>query len=138
MADNSGPFKILWPEIDDATSAKAAANLGAFGAGLFALITAGVVTYRALQAPSASPALAGYIEAAIYALLAFGIWRLWRAAAVIAFILFLAEQVVAGIHAHAMVGFVMPSLLTLFLISGVRGTFLFNKYSRLEVPGADV
>jgi hypothetical protein len=137
VADNSGPFRLLWPEIDDAPSAKAAANLGAFWTGLYSLVTGGFVTYRVLQASSGALAVAGYIETAMFALLAFGIWRLWRAAAVIAFVLFVGEQVLAGVRAHGMVGLI-PILVALFLISGVRGTFQFHRFSRSGVPNADV
>ena len=81
----------------------------------------------------------GYIDAAIFALLALGIWRMWRSAAVIALCLFALEQILAGLRAHAMVGLIVPIILTLFLISGVRGTVLFRRYSRgaAESSGVD-
>jgi hypothetical protein len=139
MADNSSPFRLLWPEIDDAQSAKAASYLGAFGVALYSLVVAAIVTYGLVRIHAAVSwaAVAAYFDAMIFAVLAFGIFRFWRSTAIAALVLFLAEQVLAGLQAHGMVGFVMPILLTLFMISGVRGTVLFHKFSRSEAAGGD-
>jgi len=139
MADNSSPFRLLWPEIDDTESAKAASRLGVFGAALFSLGVAGLVTYGLLRTHAAVSwaSSAAYLDTVIFAVLAFGIFKLWRSAAIAALVLFVAEQALAAIQAHGMVGFVMPILLTLFMISGVRGTVLFHRFSRQGVVGGD-
>jgi hypothetical protein len=139
MADNSSPFRLLWPEIDDAPSAKAASYLGAFGVALYSLVIAAIVTYGLIRihATVSWGAAAAYLDALIFAVLAFGVSKLWRSAAIAALVLFLAEQILAGLRAHAMVGFVMPILLTLFLISGGRGTVLFHRFSGRDVAGGD-
>jgi hypothetical protein len=132
VADNSGPFKLFWPQIDDVTSARAASRLGTWACILICIFTGGMITYQiARSAPAAAgPLYSGYIDSGIFALLALGIWRMWRSAAIVSLALFIIEQVLAGMRAHVMVGLVVPVLLTLFLISGVRGTFAFRRYSR--------
>jgi O-antigen ligase len=139
MADNSSLFRLLWPEIDDADSAKAASRLGVFGAALFSVGSAALVTYGLIRMHGAvsSANASAYLGAVIFAVLAFGIFKLWRSAAIAALLLFLAVQVLAGLRAHGMVGFVMPIVLALFMSSGVRGTVLFHKFSRPEAPGGD-
>jgi hypothetical protein len=139
MADNSSLFRLLWPEIDDAESAMAASRLGVFAAVLYSVSSAVVVTYRLLHAPGAvwaSPAAyLAYLDAAIFAALAVGIFRLWRSAAIVAAVLLFAEQVFGAIRAHA-TG-ILSFVLVLFMISGARGTVLFHKYSRPEAVDGD-
>lgn len=138
MADNSGLFKLFWPAIDDVSSAKAASRLGVWACVLGFVFTSAMFTYQLAQtgSPTGSPLYAGYIDCGIFALLAVGIWMMWRSASIAALALFLVEQVLAGLRAHAMVGLVVPVLLTLFLISGVRGTVLFRRYPRESAAGA--
>jgi hypothetical protein len=135
MADNSSPFRLLWPDIDSAASAKAASRLGVFAAVACCLLAAGAATYALLSPQSAadSASASAYIDAGIFALLAVGIWRMWRAAAIIALLLFLVEQLLAALRTHSLIGFVVPILLTLFFISGVRGTIGFNKFARADL-----
>ena len=139
MADNSGPFRLFWPEIDDVSSAKAASRLGVFGSVGFAILTAGTVTYGLQQEdwPSGAEAWYGYVDAVVFAVLAIGIWLMWRTAAVAALALFLLEQALATIEAGQLVGFLVPILITLFLISGVRGTLGYHKYMNEESPVSD-
>ena len=54
MADNSGPFKLFWPEIDDISSAKAASRLGAWACLIVCVFTGAVLTYKISQSDSAS------------------------------------------------------------------------------------
>ena len=54
----------------------------------------------------------------------------------IALTLYVAEQVLASIRSHSMVGGILSVILTLFLVSGVRGTIQFHRFSRADVPSA--
>jgi len=131
MSD-SGIFGLFWPDIDDAASAKAASRLGFWAAVWMCVWTAAVVTYG-LTRDAANPSPIGayaYLDALVFAVLAWGIWRLWLAAAIIALALFLLEQVFAYFRTGSMVGLIMPVVLTLFFISGVRGTFAYRKLSK--------
>jgi hypothetical protein len=102
-------------------------------------VGAAIVTYGLVRIHAAVSwaAAAAYLDAMIFAVLAVGTFKLWRSTAIVALALFLAEQVLAGIRAHGMVGFVMPILIALFMISGVRGTVLFHKFSRGDAAGGD-
>jgi hypothetical protein len=131
MSNNDGLGGLFWPEIDDAQTAKSVSRLGVWAAVVVCLWGTGVVTYGVLKADSnlAPYGVLAYVDAAIFAVLAWGIWRLRRAAAVIALLLFVLEQALAALRTGSMVGLVMPVVLTLFFISGVRGTFAYRKYS---------
>jgi hypothetical protein len=137
MADNSSLFRLLWPEIDDADTAKAASRLGVFGALLYSVASAAMVTYHLLhiQTPVSWATAIAYLDAAIFAVLALGIFRLWRSAAIVAVVLLAAEQLLGAIRVHA-TG-ILSIVLVLFMISGARGTVLFHKFSRLEAGGGD-
>lgn len=132
---SNGIFGFLRPSIEDSESAKDVANVGAIAAGLYAIVTAGVTAYAVFNGGDVASisSVSAYVEAAFFAFLAFGIWRSWRWAAVVALVLYLLEQVLGAIRVGHMVGVIMPVVLTFLFISGVRGTFAFRKYQR-EIP----
>jgi hypothetical protein len=126
--NDEGTFSFLWPSIDDATSAIAASRNGALAAATIATWTAVVVTYALVRGnPTPYGALA-YVDAGIFAALAWGIWRMSRAAAVAALVLFLLEQILAALRTGAVGGVIIATALMLFLIAGVRGVFAFRRY----------
>jgi hypothetical protein len=129
VADNSSPLSFFWPEIDDSASCTSAAKIGVFGASLFALNLVGVALYIwwAKVPTGASRIPSRLAEAAVFAGLAFGIWRMSRAAAIVALTVFLLEQLVALLRLGSVVGLILPVAITLFLISGVRGTVAQSK-----------
>jgi hypothetical protein len=137
MYTNSGTFSFLWPTIYDFDSAVAAARIGSTGAGIVALITAGLSSYQLLQLGTASSDLIyGYVGAALYALLGIGIWRLWRWAAVCALLMYWADRLLMIIATRpSAIGLAILALFTLIFISGVRGTFAAAK-ERSEDSGA--
>jgi len=137
MADNSSLFRLLWPEIDDADSALAASRLGVLAAGLYSAGSAALVTYRLLHihATVSWASASAYLDAAIFAVLALGIFRLWRSAAIAALALSVLEELVSALQVHA-TG-ILSIVLVLFMISAVRGTVLFRKFSRLGAPSGD-
>jgi hypothetical protein len=63
--------------------------------------------------------LAGLVDAALFAICGLGIWRKWRTAAVVAFLLFVANLVVSVPRGG--IG-VVAILIFLGLLNGVRGT----------------
>jgi|HubBroStandDraft_2_1064218.scaffolds.fasta_scaffold1416984_1 hypothetical protein len=139
MANNANPFRLFWPEIDDAASAKAASRLGAIAAILYCLQLAGTATYVIVRNVRASPdeIQFAYVAALIYAVLAAGIWQLWRAPAIVAFVLYLAYQVLSAIIEGGISGYIIVGALTLFFLSGVRGTLAYKKLSQLP-PRVDL
>lgn len=129
---DQGGFGFLWPDIDDAASARAASRLGVLGAVLTALWTVVVVTAALLREDPSDPptSVFAYADAVLFAFLAWGVWRLWRVAAIAALALFLLEQILAATRTGSIVSLILPIFLTLLFISGVRGVFAFRKFAR--------
>jgi len=105
-------WRTFWPDLDDISGADDAIALGYWAA--FALAVLGVVVSLASN-------VAGLADAAIFALCGLGIWRRWRTAAVIAFMLFLANVIFSLAQGHG-VG-VLAIFVFVGLTNGVRGTF---------------
>lgn len=125
-------FSFFWPEIEDSVSARAASNLGATASAIVALLTLGTLALALFlrHLPFSSRLVPILVEAAIFSALAWGIWRGSRAAALAALILYVLDYVIAALNTSWMTGIIMHSAITLFLLSGVRGTFASRGYRR--------
>jgi hypothetical protein len=88
----------------------------------FALAVLGVVV-------SLVSNLAGLADAAVFALCGLGIWRRWRTAAVIAFVLFVANVMFSLAQGHG-VG-VLAIFVFIGLTNGVRGTFARARLAKI-------
>ena len=120
-----------WPTIENRASAVSAAKSGMWAAIIVAAVTALIATV----ALSYGKAIGGidawaYVDAAIFAIIAFGIWRMSRAAAVIGLLLFIAERVDMYVSAHSFS--VLSLLLLLMFVNGVRGTFGYRRFAEDE------
>lgn len=125
----------LWPTIDDMESAKKAAHKGAAAAFVITIVT-GAVTFLAVQGVEIFKDLANsssFIDAGLFLVIGFFIYRLSRIAAVIGLLLYIGEQVMmiqaAGFRFSALM-----ILLVCYFISGVRGTFEYHNLKKSETP----
>ena len=112
-------WRIFWPDLDDISGAEDAITLGYWAA--FALAVLGVVV-------SLVSNLAGLADAVVFALCGLGIWRRWRTAAVIAFLLFVANVLFSLVQGHG-VG-VLAIFAFIGLTNGVRGTFARSRLAK--------
>jgi hypothetical protein len=133
MKSEKKTTKFWWPDVSTQDDARSAAKGGATAAWIVAVVTSGFALYAALKAPVLNVTAWSFLDAALFAALGFGIWRLSRLAAIGALVLYLVEQ---G-FLWASVGPknpVMALLFIMFFVGGIRGTF---SYHRLRNGRAD-
>jgi hypothetical protein len=128
-----------WPSVETQSGAKEAAHQGA-GAAIF---VASVTALFSILAMFGIQILAGFSEtalfdAAIFGVVAWRVYRMSRAWAVVGLLGFLGERVYSlyarGVSGGA--GLVVGIVILFAFINGVRGTFAFHKLSKS--PAVDV
>jgi hypothetical protein len=114
----------FWPPVDSLDAAKEAAKQGAIAAALVAGITAivAILSLFGLEITS----LWALVDAALFALIAFGIYKLSRVAAVLGLLLYLWEQI-SQILITGKTNIILVVLFTLYFIHAIRGTFAYHK-----------
>ncbi len=115
-----------WPSVDDLEGAKEAAHQAAGAAVFVAAITALfslLVIFDIRILPGFSPS--SFVDAALFAIVAWRVYKLSRAWAVVGLLLFAVERAYAFYYrgTTAMAGFVVGIILLLAFVHGVRGTF---------------
>ncbi len=115
-------WRTFWPDADSLAGSTDAIQLGYWAAFLAAGL--GVVT-SLIPAFGVGPS--GLCDAALFALCGAGIWRKWRAAAVIGLLLSTAN-IVYSISRGGGVG-ILAVLIFVGLVNGVRGTFVHARLS---------
>jgi hypothetical protein len=120
-----------WPDVSTPEQAKAAAMGGSVVALIVAVVTGAVTLYATFRGPFLGLTPWSFLDVFFFALIAFGIRRLSRVAAVAGLVLYLIEQVVqwttSGFHNPFVMG-----IFTLYLIHAVRGTFSYHRMRALE------
>lgn len=122
-------WRTFWPEIDSAAGADEAIALGYWAA----FLAAGLGAVMSVI-PGFGVGIAGLIDAALYGLCGVGIWRKWRTAAVVAFLLF-AANLIFSLWRHGGIG-VLAVFIFVGLLNGLRGTFRRTKLSEGTQPEA--
>jgi hypothetical protein len=123
-------WRTFWPEIDSAAGADEAITLGYWAAFLAAGLNAIVSII-----PAFGVGLAGIVDAVLYALCGVGIWRKWRIAAVVAFLVF-AANLILSVWRGGGIG-VLAVFIFVGLLNGLRGTFGRPKLSPGPQPNDD-
>ncbi|HEX4842014.1 MAG TPA: hypothetical protein VFV60_07590 [bacterium] len=128
---------VFWPVIEDAASARRTALQGAWAAGLSAVATiiimVGQIGTRAWLAaesgrdahPVGMSPLA-IVDVGIFVLIAFGIYKMSRFAAVAGLALYLLERVRLFQETRAAPN-VLAIVFTLMFINSIRGTYAYRK-----------
>ena len=119
----------LWPSVDTPAQAARAARRGMWAA----VLVAGVTGLAAGLAHSGGQPVAGvdgsaFVDAALFAAIAWGIHRLSRVAAVAGLALYLAERAYAWSESgteNTNIAFVI--LLAFCFVTGIRGTFAHHR-----------
>jgi len=91
-----------------------------------AVLTAIMATVEALKDTTEGLGAEGFANAALFAGIAFGIYRRSRIAAVSALVLYLIGRGFVWVTAGPKIG-ALPVLVTLAFLNGVRGTFAYHK-----------
>lgn len=120
-----------WPAIEDRESAAAASKSGMWAAFIVAVVTALVATLAmAMQKAIVGIDAWAYLDAGIFAVIAWGIKQMSRAAAVIGLVLFIVERIDMAVSQHNFS--ILSILLLLMFINGVRGAFGYHRYAKDE------
>jgi hypothetical protein len=123
---NSGSW--YWPNVDNLEGAEDACRLAMW----CAMLVAGVTTLFAFLALSGIRIVpingSALVDAAIFAAVAYGLWRRSRIAAVAGFVLFLIERVYMVIQTGSIFGAgVLGIVLLIGFLNGMRGAFSYHK-----------
>lgn len=116
---------VFWPDVSSLESAKKAVGYGVGAAGIVAVLTAAFATW-ALMSPSTVVGFIdawAYVDAVLFTLIAFGIYKESRFAAVFGLSVFIAEKAYQIHITEKFDGAVMAVFIIIFFISSVRGTF---------------
>jgi hypothetical protein len=121
---------VFWPDVSTLEDAQWATKHGVWAAGFVAVVT-GIVSLAALSLHKSVLGVSGsgFVDAAIFAAVAWGIYKNSRFAAVSGLVVYLVERSYmlktgAGGGAGAAV---MVMFLTLAFVAAVRGTFAYRK-----------
>lgn len=122
-----------WPQIHDVESARRAARQGRNVALLVATLTSCLAlighTYAEFAEKTGFDAWA-FLDAALFFVIAFGIGRLSRTAAIAGFLLFLLEKIVMWADDGAANGWIVAVFILLAFLHSIRGTFAWHRYRR--------
>lgn len=119
----------LWPKIVDIESARTAAKSGYWAAVIVASMTGVVATIALLSHKEVMTVNAGaYIDAGVFAIIAWRVKRYSKISAVVGTVLFLAEKI-AMVISHGAAGLPVAFVLMLMFINGARGVFGYHRFS---------
>jgi hypothetical protein len=128
----------LWPSITDEESARKAAKQGVIAAGFVAVITALFATISMAGTTVMNISAWAYIDAVIFAAIAFGIYKMSRTAAVLGLLLYLLEKLMMLSSIRPASIFLIGILIIAF-VNSVRGTFAYHRIiSQSEKPPEDI
>jgi hypothetical protein len=114
----------LWPDVSDLDGAQKAARQGVVAA----LFVTGATTLFVMLKLSDVTAL---VDAALFALVAWRIWKMSRVWAVIGLLLFAAEKAY-WIYVRGPKGLVMSVIILLGFVTSVRGTFAYARLGQVQ------
>lgn len=124
------PLQNLWPEMDSQKHAKNAAKQ-AVGAALFSAVITAALAIASVYGYSVPGFVDVYslIDVAFLVVLAYGIWKMSRAAAGIALIYFVFSSIVV-LTEGGTGSIVVRMFFLLAYINGIRGTFAYHKMNK--------
>lgn len=115
---------VFWPNVSDVDGAQNAARQGVVAA----LFVTGATTLFVILKFSDVLAL---VDAALFALIAWRIWKMSRAWAVIGLVLFAVEKAY-WIYVRGPKGLVMSVIILLAFVTSVRGTFAYARLGQVQ------
>lgn len=117
---------VFWPDVSTPAQARSTAAKGAAVAGLIALATLAMSLYSAYGRAGGHWMPSSLVDVGVFLVIAFGIWRLSRVAAVVGLTLYLGERIYLLVtlgHIPSIIAF----FVMLFLFHAVRGTFAYHR-----------
>jgi hypothetical protein len=132
------PIERLWPPVDTPERARAAVKQAFWAAIFVAGMTTFIVLVNMFVVPT-DPRLQtdafALIDAAMFAVIAYGLYHHSRTAAVAGLAIYLGEQGYAlSLQPPRATGLIVASVIMLAFIGGIRGAFALTSEPRLERP----
>ncbi|PKI16315.1 hypothetical protein [Colwellia sp. 12G3] len=116
---------FYWPDVSTLEAAKSATKGAMFVAIFVATVTAAFALYGMYNDPILGIDGWAFVDSFIFILIAFGLWKLSRFAAVFGVLFYILEQVDMWLTNPSVP--ILAVIFTLVLIGGVRGTFSYHK-----------
>jgi hypothetical protein len=134
MENRKSPLQQFWPEINDTASAKKAAMQGCWSSLIIAVIT-GAIAIAAHYGYAFILGIDIYalIDAALFLIIAVGIWKMSRVAAIAGLILFIIERGLSIAEGGGTSNVIILIFFLLMFINGIRGTFKYHQLQRKAV-----
>jgi len=126
-----------WPEIKDLDTARRVAKQGVWAALFVAGVTALFATLAVFGKSVAGVEPLAFVDVAIFALLAIGIWKMSRVAASVALVLFVLEKIWAFQDGQRPAGMIMAIVITFIFVNTVRATFCYRRLLTAAPPGTE-
>jgi hypothetical protein len=128
----------FWPKIVDEESARAAAHGGVAGAGMVVIATTVLLVWGIVAGkPIAGVGLSALIDVGLFLFIGFGIYRMSRVAAVAGLSLYLLELWFTTKTNGASANVILPIIIILAFIGGIRGTVAYHRYRKLSALDAE-
>ncbi|MGH7493628.1 MAG: hypothetical protein ACREOO_14720 [bacterium] len=125
---------VFWPKVDTIEDAKAASRAGAWAA-IFVAAMTGVVAILAFAGiqifGQVKIEVWSLIDSALFILIAWGLFRYSRVAAVVGLLLYLVERIVmmaSGLTG----GLIVSVIIILMFIGAVRGTIAYRRLTKAQ------
>lgn len=126
-------MKWYWPEL---TNLKESEKASREGAGVCFLVAGGTAVIASMSILLDKPILGmdgwAFVDAALFAIAGWRIWRFSRIWSVVGLLVFIAESIVAVASHPLPAVFLIRVSLTLLLIGSVRGTFAYRRFKSNE------
>lgn len=132
MKETSNKLQWIWPSVVDIASAEKAAKQGAWAAVICAVITSVAAFIGHLNSNFYGFDAWAFLDAGLFAIVAFGIFKLSRVAAVFGLFLYSLERAVMWAE-HGPKNPVLALIFILFFISSVRGTMEYHKFKKQKM-----
>jgi hypothetical protein len=130
-------FNWFFPDkIETPDQIKTTLKTGAFACAIVAVTTIFAASYSIYREPILDLDAWSYVDAVLFAILGYGIFRGSRVAAIIALVIFVWSRYVMYVD-EGKFGGVLSILVLAMFITGVRGAFAYNKRSPSPEPSND-
>lgn len=138
-SDSPKSWRSYWPQISDITSAEEAAKQGVWASLLMTFVTTGAVLVGKLTGfQFLGVETSSLVDAGLFALIAWGINRNSRFAAVCGLLLYLLEQLMLILSSGFTGATVVTVILVLMYITSIRGTFAYHRLRKEAQASGDL
>ncbi len=120
---------FLWPEVSTVSEARSAVMYGVWAAAFSAIVTALAASWALGAGRTAFGIVnaSAFVDAVIFAAVAFGIYKESRFAAVAGLIIFVGEKIFQVVETGNLPGVILVVVLIFCYIVSIRGTFALSK-----------